>query len=304
MRKFAFRVLLILTLPLLGLILFLHHDHTPIFNIADSGFDSSYDDYYDGGSWDDDYDSSWGDSSGSYGGSYYTSSGSIDGETFAILMVFLVVFVGSIIAIRCYSVSSQKQKRKRESTQRQINQILLYDFGLSQGDGRNTKLIKSAYLNYVEIQKAWMNRDLTPIRHLLTDEMYNMYQMQVETLIQDNQINIMSDFEFVCGGVSCKESINNTETIKIILCVKCKDYIKDAIKNKVVNGDKNATITYIYELTFVRDNNASNAINCPACGAKVKTQMSAKCPYCNNSLLLTSSNITMSNKSILYQFKG
>lgn len=293
MKKYLFILFFVLILPVFSI--FNHIEaYQHYLSVADSGFDSDYGDYDSGGSWDSG-GSSW-DNDYSYGGS---SGGSIDSKYLPVALFFVTGVVGVLIVSRHAINVRETQKR----TEKRINSVLLGYYNLQPGDGSKDELVQAAYANYVNIQKAWMNRDLTNVRNLLTDEIYNMYQMQIETLIEDNQINVMSDFEFVCGGVSYKRTKNNIQTIKIILCVNCKDYIEEAQKHKVVNGDRRAKITYIYELTFIREINSSKTINCPTCGAEVKKQMSAVCPYCNNLLLLNSADITMSNKLILHQFK-
>jgi len=294
MRRFLFILLFVLILPMLSLTNLKFKD-CQYLTIADSGFDSDYGDY-DGGSWGG--GSSWGDDG--YGSSYSNSSGGSLDSSFLPLVIFLGVGAAVVVGISRHYIDLQQ---RRKAVEQRINMVLLNHHNLKPGDGKGLELIQSAYANYVDIQKAWMNRDLSSVRHLLTDEIYNMYQMQIQTLIEDNQVNVMTNFELVCGKLEYKRAKDSIETIKVILCVNCKDYIEDVSTHKVINGDKNATITYIYELTFIKDVDSNKTINCPSCGAKVKKQMSASCPYCNNSLLSTSANITMSNKLILNQFK-
>lgn len=296
MKKFIF----VLILPIMSLTFFSQQNYQYYPSTADSGFDSDYGDYDGGGSWggggsswDDDDDYSY-----SYDNDGYSGEPA-DPQTVLIALLIVSVPCIAVVVIRIAIVNHNKKQAKTQH----IHRLLAMDYGLRVGDGKNSETIQTAYNNYVEIQKAWMNRDLTPVKHILTDEIFNMYQMQVETLIEDNQVNVMSHFEFVCGDIISVNTKKNIETTKVILCVNCKDYIKDLNKHKVVSGDKGATITYVYELTFIRDLNSNELSNCPSCGALVKNQMSITCPYCNNSLLLTSSNLTLSNKKILHQFK-
>lgn len=300
MKKFLVILLSILALPMLSLSFVSHQDYQYFPKTADSGFDGGYGggDYGGGGSWGG--GSSWDDDDDDYYYSGSSSGVSLDSEDVPMFLAIVVLIISLVFTIRYISYRFERYR----GITKQIEKYLDNYHYLKHGDGSNDELVQSAYANYVEIQKAWMNRDLTPVKHLLTDEIYNMYQMQIETLLEDNQVNVMSNFEFYCGKVSYKRAKNNLQTIKIILCVNCKDYIIDANTNHVINGDKRATITYIYELTFVRDLNSNKTMsNCPTCGAKVKKQMSATCPYCNNALLLSSQEITMSNKTVLQQFK-
>lgn len=310
MRKFFVILFFIFTFAILNVANFSHSNLQQVPTIADSGFDSDYGNYDDSYYWDDDYGSGsyWDDDDDYYGGSSrndrYSSSGSYSGgpvEPEVLILALLISTAPVVIIFLIKGLASRRRYSKRRKSN--IKEILNSKYNLIPGDGLNVQLVQSAYNNYVKIQNAWMNRDLSPIKNLLTDEMYNMYQMQVDTLIEDNQINVMSNFNLVCGRLINTTKHDNMETLSFILCVECKDYIKMANKPKVINGSKHSKITYIYELTFVRDVNGEKTTHCPTCGAEVKNQMSANCPYCNNKLLLTSSEITLSNKVIRRQFK-
>lgn len=311
MKKFSIILLFILTLSVFSVFSFgvlSHNEYQNIPNLADSGFDGDYGDYDSGGSswgggssyWDDDDDDYRSPSSSDR----YSGSSSGSGEPAdPITVLYALLLMGGIFAfiftIKGLITRANKQRKHRNY----INDTLIENFGLNPGDGRDDQLVQTAYENYVKIQIAWMNRDLTPVKHLLSDEIYNMYQMQLDTLIEDNQINVMSHFQFYCGKVRRKTTQNNIQTIKITLCVKCRDYIIKAHNRKVVSGKRNATITYIYGMTFVRDLNKDTITNCPTCGAVVKKQMSATCKYCKNPLLLTSPEITLTSKTVEKQFR-
>ena len=218
MRKFLLVLFIALISPILSFTVFHSQDLQRIPTIVDSGFDSGYSDY-DSGSWDSDYGSSWGSSSwDDDDDDYYYSSGSSSGEpadpvaVIVVLAIFLLIF-GIVLFIKaCYA-----NIRKKAQQQRGIYNKIFMHFGLTPGDGCDSEIIQTAYENYVKIQKAWMYRDLEPVRNLLSDEMYNMYQMQLDTLIEDKQINMMLNLEFVCGGVVDEIIYNNTQTVSIIL---------------------------------------------------------------------------------------
>jgi len=306
MKKNLIKLFIIITFSILSFTIFSHANQQYIPTLADSGFDADYGDYDDGYSYDDDYSSSWDDDdySNSWDDDYSSNNGNYSGgsaDPEVVFLAFAITFAPIVIIL--IAKNRNTKRRKTISRINYINDILINKFDLTPGEGYDVELIQNAYKNYVKIQEAWMNRNLSPIKHLLTDEMYNMYQMQVDTLIEDNQINIMSNFKFICGKIKSINQNNGMETIKMILCVQCKDYIKEANGHKIINGNKHSTITYIYELTFLRDTNQEKMTQCPTCGAQVKKQMSATCPYCNNPLLLTSPEITLSNKIIKYQFK-
>lgn len=309
MKKFILILLLILAIPMFSYVAY-QHDYLYFPTTADSGFDSDYGDYDGGGSWggdyggggswddDDDYDNDY-----DYNSNRNYSGGPIDSSLLLLAFLIIAIAITTPFVINAAANALKNRIQRNRAIKNRIHETLFNEYGLFPGKGCDSEFIQAIFQSYVKIQLAWMNRDLSSVRHLLTDEIYNMYQMQVETLIEDNQINVMSDFELVCGKLKSKRTSNNIETLKVILCVNCKDYIKTANSNKVIKGDKRATITYIYELTFLRDVNSNKTTNCPSCGAEVKKQMSTNCPYCKNLLLLTSATPTMSNKLILHQYK-
>ena len=296
MKKLLVKICIV-AFSILCITCFISNNQRNLPTLADSGFDSDYGSHDDSYSYDSPgggYSSSWDDDDYSGGGLFTIS----DGFVFAV--GFVCATLAIIFAIR-YKLTGKTTIHIRPKN---INKLLADKVNLRLGEGRNEKLIKETYKNYVKIQKAWMNRDLAPIKHLLTDEMYNMYQMQLDTLIEDNQINVMSHFKFICGKTTSITSLKGIEKIEIILVVKCKDYIIDASNKTVINGSKHSKLMYIYELTFLRDRNQEKMTRCPTCGAQVKKQMSATCSYCHNPLLLTSPELTLSNKKIKYQFKN
>ena len=314
MKKFTFVLLFVLILSVFSVLSFsglTQNEYQNIPNYADSGFDGDYGGDYGG------YDD-WG---GSYGGSsywdddddyyssssdrYYSDDDDYSGGGSGDLMIIVYALVGLVaIYALVFGIQHLSAKADRKSKQRsRIKDTLRSYYRLWPGDGKDSDVVQTAYENYVKIQIAWMNRDLTPVRHLLSDEMYNMYQMQLDTLIEDNQINVMTDFQFYCGRVKSKKHPDNIQTIKVLLCVKCKDYIKMANSNKVISGDKGATITYLYELIFVRDLGTEKTMSCPNCGAEVRKQMSGTCKHCNAPLLLTSPEMTLISKKVEEQFK-
>ena len=143
---------------------------------ADSGFDTSYDSG--GSSWDSSSSSDW--DSGDY-----SSSG---GGSFIGLVVFTVIF---IIAIK-----SALDKSKATNVHPSMVGSSLSDDEIRKyipNFDRN-KFITDRFNDYVQIQNAWMNFDYNTLRSKLTDELYNQYAMQLDTMKIKNEQNIMRDF--------------------------------------------------------------------------------------------------------------
>lgn len=261
---------------------------------ADSGFDSSYDS---GSSWDSgssyDSGSSWGDSSdwGSSSGSY---SGS-HGGSLSSLLTFIVIIVVVIIIIRNSknpnyignnnNISNSFTDVTREISEDEIRKII--------PNFNKQEFLKERYNDYIEIQNAWMNFDYDKLRGMLTDELYNQYEMQLDTLKAKNQKNIMSDFLYKNSKITNISNENDKISITIELSVNFYDYIEQ--DGKCVRGNKNVKIAQFYEMTFVCSK-VNSMEKCPNCGAKLDGNASNKCEYCGSVITGLSDKWVLSKK--------
>ncbi len=290
MIKIKKKILLILAVVLLGFGII----YRPVQ--ADSGWDSDYDSGWDSSSsWDSssdwDYDSDW-------------SSFSGGGSLFDIIIVIVIVII--IISIKNNrnggnkgngSSSYNNYNNTNNYTDVDINKIKEIDPELNINEFK-TKV----FMTYKDIQTAWMNFDTDTIRKLTTDEVYNMYSSQLETLKLKKQKNIMKDIELIDVKITDIRKENDTIKINAYLNVRCYDYVIKEATNEVVRGRDNAKINIKYMLTFVKSSDNNKLVEkCPNCGAPVDIVSSAKCPYCDSTLVKTSSDYVMSKKVSLGQ---
>ena len=146
-----------------------------------------------------------------------------------------------------------------------------------------------------------MNRDLEPVRHLLSDDMFNMYRTQVATLIAKNQTNMMEDIEFISCSITDIKKKHLKIEITVTLQVTCRDYIVNST-GKVLRGNKYNINHYTYSLKFVRSEKNSHITICPNCGAALENTNSDKCEYCNTVIVKDTDNYVMTDKKMLRQF--
>lgn len=292
MVKIKKKILLILAVVLLGFGVI----YRPVQ--ADSGWDSDYDSGWDSGSsWDSgsdwDYDSDWSSSGGGGGGSIS-------------LIGMIVVVVISIVIMNSKNNRNGGNKGNHSNyvntnndnyNDVDINKIKEIDPELNINEFK-TKVFRT----YKDIQTAWMNFDTDTIRKLTTDEVYNMYSSQLETLKLKKQKNIMKDIELINVKITDIRKENDTIKINAYLNVRCYDYVIKESTNEVVRGTNSAKINIKYMLTFVKSSNNNKLVEkCPNCGAPVDIVSSAKCPYCDSTLVKTSSDYVMSKKVSLGQ---
>lgn len=208
---------------------------------ADSGFDSSYDSG--GSSWGGSSDS-W-DSSSSWDSSD-SSSGSGKPASLTSLMIVVVLFI--VVFVIENEISKRKTEKKQiiKSKDMDLDLISKIDPNLNLYEFKN-----EAFNIYKDVQEAWMNLDDGKIRTLTTDELYNMYSMQLDTLRVKNEKNIMKEINLVTASLTNLKIENNIETATVIMTVNCYDYIVDS-QNKVVRGNDKNKIEITYELTYIK----------------------------------------------------
>lgn len=256
---------------------------------ADSGFDSSYDSG--GSSWGGSSDS-W-DSSSSWDSSD-SSSGSGKPASLTSLMIVVVLFI--VVFVIENEISKRKTEKKQiiKSKDMDLDLISKIDPNLNLYEFKN-----EAFNIYKDVQEAWMNLDDGKIRTLTTDELYNMYSMQLDTLRVKNEKNIMKGINLVTASLTNLKIENNIETATVIMTVNCYDYIVDS-QNKVVRGNDKNKIEITYELTYIKS--VGEKVNkCPNCGAEINDDNSTTCEYCRAIITRNTSKWVLSKKQSLNQ---
>ena len=256
---------------------------------ADSGFDSSYDSG--GSSWGGSSDS-W-DSSSSWDSSD-SSSGSGKPASLTSLMIVVVLFI--VVFVIENEISKRKTEKKQiiKSKDMDLDLISKIDPNLNLYEFKN-----EAFNIYKDVQEAWMNLDDGKIRTLTTDELYNMYSMQLDTLRVKNEKNIMKEINLVTASLTNLKLENNIETATVIMTVNCYDYIVDS-QNKVVRGNDKNKIEITYELTYIKS--VGEKVNkCPNCGAEINDDNSTTCEYCRAIITRNTSKWVLSKKQSLNQ---
>lgn len=282
---------------------------------ADSGFDTGYDSggWSSGDSWSSsssswsshDYDYSWSsrDHSSSsstrrnytYTNKAYYSDMEFDGPNlvlFCVIAVVMFIFARALMAKR-----STNNMRYRSST----NQYYATPKYLSDEEVRKYipdfdyfDFIEERYEDYVAIQKAWMNFDYDALRKEVTDELYNQYVFQLDSMKIKREQNIMSDFVLDKGNVTGIREQNDKLELTMEMVVSFYDYI--VCDGKVTRGSKDTRVTVCYEIVFVC-NVSENVDKCPNCHAPLNGSSSQVCEYCRSIITRTGSDWVMAKKT-------
>ena len=159
--------------------------------------------------------------------------------------------------------------------------------------------IYTVYQLYRDIQVAWMNADMEAMRGLVTDELYNMYSTQVQTLVLKQEKNIMKDFNFYSANITKMEITNKNVSLYVNIKLECFDYIVDK-DNKVIRGNDKSKVWYNYMMIFTRSI-LKKENKCPNCGAILESSTTSICKYCHSKIINNSYDWVLAKKMVISQ---
>ena len=271
---------------------------------ADAGWDTDY-----GGGGGGGY-SDWGGGGGydgwdvgGYDGhnsrSYYSTADS--STLLSLFLFFLVLFI--VIAV--YN-SGTYSKSKKESKYMHFADPSYQDMDVEKlreivPDMSIGNLKNMVYENFVNVQNAWMEFDYDKLRELCTDELFNTYKAQLETLKLKKGKNIMTAFDMVDIKITNATIENDNVILTTYLCINFYDYVINTETKQTIRGTKETMVHNNYILTFVRSSKIETGKEnkCPNCGAPINNKASDVCEYCKSTIVKDSEKFVLSKKNII-----
>ena len=216
---------------------------TPIVSKADSGWDSDYDigGWDSGGSWD--FGGDWSSSSD------WGSAGDIIilGPISLIIIIVIFIIVSKVSDAKNNDWEKDKPLITNSKFNIDYNDITQKEIDEIDSTIKIDEFKKKAFKIYKDIQEAWMNFDTDTIRKLTTDEMYNMYSSQLETLKLKHQKNIMKNIEYVDANITNITKEDGVISVVVYLRVKCLDYVINEKTKKTLTGRLIAELMFMTE---------------------------------------------------------
>lgn len=213
----------------------------------------------------------------------------------ALIMSIIIMTVTIVVSIyiRFHSDITRTLNKRKEKQHNNASSKKALNFLTTNFPNLNIpSFLCDRYNDFLEIQKAWMNFDYDKLKELLTDELYNQYIMQLDTLKNDYRRNIMNDFKLNGYRILDAYCDNQILTIKMELDCSFHDFIEKFWY--VSRGNTNIIINHVYELTFVC-NLADKGEFCPNCGSKIDKRKN-RCSYCGGIFSNIANKWVMSNK--------
>lgn len=143
---------------------------------------------------------------------------------------------------------------------------------------------------YIDIQMAWCGRDMTPVRPVLHQNLFNTTQRQVE---EKKAQGIVYHYESIAINTAYLTSFvrdREFEYLTVYLNARMIDYQVDEKTGNIIRGDKTTRWDMRYKMKFVRSVgtltkekvSGTQGYNCPNCGAPLEITSSGECPYCGS----------------------
>lgn len=104
---------------------------------------------------------------------------------------------------------------------------------------------------FFKIQGAWMNRDLTTVLPLLSDEMRSVFQADLDKLIRDKQINRLENIAVRKVDIVEAWQESGQDYINTLIYANLLDYTTDESGN-VLSGSKSDPVKFEEYWTFTR----------------------------------------------------
>lgn len=105
---------------------------------------------------------------------------------------------------------------------------------------------------FFRIQSAWMNRDLSPVTGILTDEMKRTFQEDIDRLLRDKQVNRLENIAVRNVDIAEVWQESGQDYITALIYANLLDYTADDTTGAVVAGSKTEPVKFEEYWTFTR----------------------------------------------------
>ena len=105
---------------------------------------------------------------------------------------------------------------------------------------------------FFKIQGAWMNRDLTPVSGLLTEEMKKILQGDVDQLLRDKRVNRLENIAVRNVEIVEAWQESGEDYLMTLITANLLDYTTDDVTGQVVAGSKTDPVKFQEFWTFRR----------------------------------------------------
>ncbi len=265
----------------------------PVTSRADFGGFSGNSDY--------DYDSGWspGDSYDDDDDDYYGYQGSdVSPDDISGLGIFLGILTMAVAAAPIYFINHLINRRKEkmekaircESEDSDKMSGSIRDYMALDPNFNSEALCEKAANLYVQMQNGWTAKDIEALRPYFTDALFTQMERSLQELVRRGETNVVERIAVMEVNPKGFRRSAGEDIITLRLETRITDYTVNDSTQQVVSGSREMEKFMTYEWDLQRPAGMKTAagssetrrITCPACGAPLDVNASARCPYCGS----------------------
>ena len=247
-----------------------------------------------------DYGDSGGGGGGGYDSDYDYGDGGGGGNIFAIFdgspsSITAILITAGIIAWAYYKSKKGNAKRPVAPGAQPTTGLLPLDTIYKHDpDFSPEKMRERLSKLYIQMQNGWTARDISSLRGDFTDAQFAQYERQLNQITQARQTVNIERIAVLDVQLRGFQQDDQHDILVANLSTRITTYTTNDDTGEIVKGSRTDEKFMQYEWTLVRprgsqttERSADDAFNCPNCGAPVKINESAQCPYCSSVITLS-----------------
>lgn len=138
---------------------------------------------------------------------------------------------------------------------------------------------------FVKLHTAIILRDLSSVKHFISNKVYDKYQNYIDKLINNKEIQMYDELNVKDTKIINKYEDDNKYIIEVEIISRYMDYIIDEDSSNLIRGNNTSRVEKTNKLVFVKNKDTKEqkmARKCPSCGANISVNTSGKCEYCGS----------------------
>ena len=144
---------------------------------------------------------------------------------------------------------------------------------------------------FMNLQRAWSNKDWKIIRPFESEELFREHSQQLQEYVDNGTTNIIGRVGIKQTEIIDYSRDDKCEYLTVQIYATHLDYIKEDATGKIITGDQNTLWDMLYEMKFMRTIGTKtpdggigemNITNCPNCGAPTEVTSAGECEYCHS----------------------
>jgi predicted lipid-binding transport protein (Tim44 family) len=139
---------------------------------------------------------------------------------------------------------------------------------------------------FIMILNAIMERDISNVKHYLSNEIYEEYNKLINSYIEDKKIRLFDEMNVKSTDIIDVYKNDNGINIVVKLVSRYMDYFIDE-DGEFKSGINDHRIELEHHITFTKRLDAKDldeVRRCPSCGHSLDINASGLCPYCGQTI--------------------